>query len=140
LIPKQGTTKTKHQFISMAPSPSSDSSSSLPLAGRTAIVTGASRGIGRAIAAHLSSLGADVIIGYSSNPSHAESLASELTSSRAVPVKADVSDPAAVRSLFDTAESAFGRPVHILVPTFILYRGPSSTLEILEKGSFVIVE
>lgn len=93
----------------------STQSSSLPLAGRTAIVTGASRGIGRAIAAHLSSLGADVIIGYSSNLSHAEALASELTTSRAIPVKADVSDPAAVQSLFDTAESAFGRPAHILV-------------------------
>jgi 3-oxoacyl-[acyl-carrier protein] reductase len=99
--------------------PSSSSSSSRPLAGRTAIVTGASRGIGRAIAAHLSSLGADVIIGYSSSPSPAEALASELTSSRAVPVKADVSDPAAVRSLFDTAESVFGRPVHILVLLYL---------------------
>ncbi|KAJ4796250.1 NAD(P)-binding Rossmann-fold superfamily protein [Rhynchospora pubera] len=89
--------------------------SPLPLAGRTAIVTGASRGIGRGIACHLASLGADVIIGYSSNPSQAEALASELTTSRGIPVKADVSDPEAVQSLFDTAESAFGRPVHILV-------------------------
>ncbi|KAJ1686891.1 hypothetical protein LUZ63_018281 [Rhynchospora breviuscula] len=89
--------------------------SPLPLAGCTAIVTGASRGIGRGIASHISSLGADVIIGYSSNPSQAEALASELTTSRGIPVKADVSDPEAVQSLFDTAESAFGRPVHILV-------------------------
>ncbi|KAJ4750810.1 NAD(P)-binding Rossmann-fold superfamily protein [Rhynchospora pubera] len=89
--------------------------SPLPLAGRTAIVTGASRGIGRGIASNLASLGADVIIGYSSNPSQAEALASELTTSRGIPVKADVSDPEAVQSLFDTAESAFGRPVHILV-------------------------
>ena len=95
----------------------SNSNPSLPLSGRTAIVTGASRGIGRTIASHLSSLGADVIIGYSSNPAPAEALASELTTSRAVPVKADVSDPAAVQTLFDTAESAFGRPVHILVLT-----------------------
>ncbi|KAF3332468.1 short-chain type dehydrogenase/reductase-like protein [Carex littledalei] len=93
----------------------SNPSSSLPLSGRTAIVTGASSGIGRAIASHLSSLGADVIIGYSSNPAPAEALASELTTSRAVPVKSDVSDPAAVQSLFDTAESAFGRPASILV-------------------------
>ncbi|KAJ4750811.1 NAD(P)-binding Rossmann-fold superfamily protein [Rhynchospora pubera] len=88
---------------------------SLPLSGRTAIVTGASRGIGRDVAAHLSSLGADLILCYSSSSAQAESLSSQLTSSRAIPVKADVSDPAAVQSLFDTAESAFSRPAHILV-------------------------
>nr|CAD1819755.1 unnamed protein product [Ananas comosus var. bracteatus] len=90
----------------------------LPLAGRTAIVTGASRGIGRAIAAHLASLGADVVLGYSSSPAQAELLAAELNSSasgRAVPVRADVSDPAAVAALFDGAEAAFGRPAHVLV-------------------------
>ncbi|KAM0846882.1 hypothetical protein ACQ4PT_055393 [Festuca glaucescens] len=86
---------------------------SLPLAGRVAIVTGASRGIGRAIAIHLSSLGASLVLGYASSSELADALAAELPS--AVAVRADVSDEAGVRSLFDAAESAFGGAAHILV-------------------------
>ncbi|TVU41641.1 hypothetical protein EJB05_15176, partial [Eragrostis curvula] len=88
-------------------------SSAQPLAGRVAIVTGGSRGIGRAIAAHLSAMGASVVVGYSSSAAEAESLAASLP--RAVAVRADVADESAVRSLFDAAESAFGSPPHILV-------------------------
>lgn len=57
------------------------SSSSFPLAGRVAIVTGATRGIGRAIAIHLHSLGARVTLNYVSSSSEAELLASELNAS-----------------------------------------------------------
>ncbi|CAN6181379.1 unnamed protein product [Urochloa humidicola] len=89
------------------------SSSAQPLAGRVAIVTGASRGIGRAIAAHLSSLGASLVLGYASRADEADALASSLP--RAVAVKADVSDDAGVRSLFDAAQSSFGTEPHILV-------------------------
>ncbi|XP_047064279.1 NADPH-dependent aldehyde reductase-like protein, chloroplastic [Lolium rigidum] len=85
----------------------------LPLAGRVAIVTGASRGIGRAIAAHLSALGASVVLGYASSAAEADALAAELP--RSVAAKADVSDEAGVRSLFDAAESAFGAAPHIVV-------------------------
>ncbi|XP_040381682.1 NADPH-dependent aldehyde reductase-like protein, chloroplastic [Oryza brachyantha] len=84
-----------------------------PLFGRVAIVTGASRGIGRAIAAHLSALGASVVVGYASSAEEADALAAELP--RAVAVKADVADEAGVRALFDAAESAFGAGAHILV-------------------------
>uniref|UniRef100_A0ACD5V0H4 Uncharacterized protein n=1 Tax=Avena sativa TaxID=4498 RepID=A0ACD5V0H4_AVESA len=84
-----------------------------PLAGRVAIVTGASRGIGRAIATHLASLGASLVLGYASSSELADALAAELP--RAVAVRADVSDEAGVRSLFDAAESAFGGAAHILV-------------------------
>ena len=58
------------------------------LAGKTALVTGASRGIGRAIASELAAGGATVVIGYRSGKEEAESLASEL-SGRAI--QADVS-------------------------------------------------
>ncbi|GJN24637.1 hypothetical protein PR202_gb12390 [Eleusine coracana subsp. coracana] len=81
-------------------------SSPLPLAGRVAIVTGASRGIGRAIATHLSALGANLVLGYASRAAEAESLAASLPT-RAVAVRADVADEAAVKSLFDAAERAF---------------------------------
>ncbi|EHA8591805.1 hypothetical protein COCNU_scaffold175054G000010 [Cocos nucifera] len=106
-----------------------------PLHDRVAIVTGASRGIGRAIAIHLASLGARLVLNYASSSSspHADLLATELNSSssssapRAVAVQADVSDPANVKSLFDRAESFFGTAPHILVaslqPFFLNKKG-----------------
>ncbi len=60
------------------------------LAGKTALVTGASRGIGRAIAEELARAGASVVVGYRSGKDEAEALASELD---AVAVQADVSNP-----------------------------------------------
>ncbi|XP_028780151.1 NADPH-dependent aldehyde reductase-like protein, chloroplastic [Neltuma alba] len=89
---------------------------------RVAIVTGSSRGIGREIALHLASLGARVVVNYSSNSAPAESAAAQINASsprasspRAIVVRADVSDPTQVKSLFDEAEKAFNSPVHILV-------------------------
>lgn len=92
-----------------------------PLNDRVAIVTGGSRGIGRAICLHLAVLGAKVVINYASNKSEADIVASQINatapkeSPRAITAKADISDPAQVKSLFDVAESAFVTQVHILV-------------------------
>ncbi|KQK20790.1 NADPH-dependent aldehyde reductase-like protein, chloroplastic [Brachypodium distachyon] len=97
-----------------AQAPTPAATATLPLAGRVAIVTGASRGIGRAIATQLASLGASLVIGYASSSSLADALAAELIP-RAVAVRADVSSEAGVRALFDAAESAFHGPAHILV-------------------------
>lgn len=94
------------------------SSPHLPLFNRLAIVTGASRGIGRTIALHLASLGARVVVNYTSNSSQAQSVADQINSStpaRAIAVQADVSDATQVKSLFDAAESHFNSQVHILV-------------------------
>ncbi|XP_010528731.1 PREDICTED: short-chain type dehydrogenase/reductase [Tarenaya hassleriana] len=96
-------------------------SSSLPLAGRVAVVTGSSRGIGRAIAVHLHSLGARVAINYVSSSPEADLLASELNASSppseptAIAVRADVSDPDQIAHLFDQSEREFGSKVHIFV-------------------------
>lgn len=95
-------------------------SSSLPLDGRVAIVTGASGGIGRAIAIHLHSLGARVVINYASKSNQADLLASELNASapsshpQAIAIKADVSDPDQVKQLFTRSEEEFGSKIHIL--------------------------
>nr|CAD1843954.1 unnamed protein product [Ananas comosus var. bracteatus] len=59
------------------PPPSMPTSQAPPLARRTMIVTGVSHGIGRAIAAHLASPGADIVLGYSSSPAQAELLAAD---------------------------------------------------------------
>ncbi|KAK7286535.1 hypothetical protein RJT34_21593 [Clitoria ternatea] len=94
-------------------------SQSLPLQDRVAIVTGSSRGIGREIALHLASLGARLVINYTSNSAQADSVAAQInansTTPRAISLRGDVSDPVQVKSLFDSAEQAFDSPVHILV-------------------------
>ncbi|KAL2501471.1 NAD(P)-binding Rossmann-fold superfamily protein [Forsythia ovata] len=93
--------------------------SNAPLQDRVAIVTGASRGIGRAIALHLASLGAKVVINYTSNSAQADTVSSQINADslvpRAITVRADISDPSQVKSLFDATESAFDSPVDILV-------------------------
>src|SRR6476620_5014437 len=83
---------------------------------KVAIVTGASRGIGAAIAKHLASDGFTVVINYSGNAAPAEELARKIEQKggRALTTKADVSDMEAVRRMFDAAETAFGG-VDILV-------------------------
>lgn len=85
---------------------------------KTAIVTGASRGIGKAIAKALFDRGCNVVLNYQTNQKAAETLAKEWNDSakdqRALAIRADVSDPTAVSALFDEAEKAFG-PVDILV-------------------------
>ncbi|PVD39636.1 3-ketoacyl-ACP reductase [Serratia liquefaciens] len=83
---------------------------------QVAIVTGASHGIGVAIAERLAADGFTVIVNYSGNQALADELVRKIEQSggRALSARADVSDAAAVAQLFDRAEQAFGG-VDILV-------------------------
>jgi len=79
---------------------------------KTALITGSSRGIGRAIAERLASDGVSVVINYARSAEQASDAVSGIVSrgGKAIAIKADVSKPAEVRRLFDEAEKAFGRP------------------------------
>jgi 3-oxoacyl-[acyl-carrier protein] reductase len=83
---------------------------------KIAIVTGASRGIGAAIARRLGTDGFTVVVNYAGSAQAAESLVREIENAggRALAVQADVSDPLAVARLFDTAVKEFGE-VDVLV-------------------------
>jgi 3-oxoacyl-[acyl-carrier protein] reductase len=83
---------------------------------RVAIVTGASRGIGRAIASRLAGSGMAMIVNHAGSPDDAEGLVSEIGAAggRARAVQADVSASAQMRALFDAAEREFGH-VDVLV-------------------------
>lgn len=91
----------------------------LNLAGKTAIVTGGSQGIGRAISLAFAKRGAKVVLNYSSNAKAAEEAIDLITKEtgregNAIAVQADVSSEAAVKALFDKANEAFGA-IHIVV-------------------------
>lgn len=83
---------------------------SKPLKGRTAVVTGASSGIGRAIAEHLGDAGAHVVLSGRTESSMADSRKTiELAGGKATVITGDVRDVAQVRSLIDAAVEVTGR-------------------------------
>lgn len=93
------------------------------LKGKVAVVTGASKGIGAAIARSLASEGVSVVVNYGSSKEAAEKVVSEITAAKgkAIAVKADVAKPADVTRLFDETVKAFGR-VDVLVNNAGVYR------------------
>ncbi|GAA2373840.1 SDR family oxidoreductase [Streptomyces carpaticus] len=83
---------------------------SSPATARAAVVTGGSRGIGRAVSARLARDGLAVVVNYANDASAAEETVSAITTAggRAIGVRADVADEDAVAALFDRAEQEFG--------------------------------
>ncbi len=82
-----------------------------PLEGRRALVTGASRGIGKATAVALARAGAAVAVGYSAHPEGAEALVAALRAEHGVSAEAlgaDLSDPSAAAGLIERTVQALG--------------------------------
>ncbi len=86
------------------------------LNGKVAVVTGASKGIGAAIAQDLANEGAAVIVNYANSPQQAEAVVAKIKAAggKAKAVRADVSKPAEAQQLIDATVAAFGK-VDILV-------------------------
>lgn len=92
------------------------------LAGKTALVTGASKGIGAGIARHLAAAGASVVVNYSSSKAEADKLVAAINAAggKAVAVQADLSKPADITRLVAETKALYGH-LDILVNNAGIY-------------------
>jgi len=107
--------------------------STTPLAGKVALITGASKGIGAATALELASLGAKVVINYASDSKPADELVQKIGADNAIAIKANAGDVQEIERL--VAETvAWGGKIDILIPNAGL--ALMRTLEQTEEGDF----
>src|SRR6187402_2452077 len=80
------------------------------LAGKITLVTGASKGIGAAIAKHLAAAGASVVVNYASSKAGADKVVAEIVADggKAVAIHGDVSKPTDIPRFVNEAKAAFG--------------------------------
>jgi len=116
---------------------------------RVAVVTGASRGIGRTIATTLAAAGQAVVVGYAGNAAAAKQVVDEITAAggRAVAARADIADEDAVAGLFDTAGQSFGGVDVVVNSAGRMSLSPIADLELADldalhrtniRGTFVV--
>jgi 3-oxoacyl-[acyl-carrier protein] reductase len=116
----------------------------IDLSGKSAVVTGGSRGIGRAIVIRLATQGADVAFSYRGNEAAAKDAAAEVQKlgRKALAIQGDATDPAAAEALIKAALDAFGK-VDVLVNNagitrddLIMRMSPDTFREVLETNLF----
>jgi 3-oxoacyl-[acyl-carrier protein] reductase len=116
----------------------------IDLSGKSAVVTGGSRGIGRAIVIRLATQGADIAFSYRGNEAAAKDTTAEIEKlgRTALAVQGDATDPAAAEALIKAALDAFGK-VDILVNNagitrddLIMRMSPETYREVLETNLF----
>lgn len=98
-----------------------------------ALVTGASSGIGRAIALQLGSLGAKVVVAYGSSVAHAEEVVKLIGSDQAKAIKADMSSMEDIQKLVDETVSAWGKIDFLISAAGVMTIG---TLENMSQSAF----
>lgn len=94
------------------------------LTNKVALVTGASKGIGAAIAKHLAAAGAQVVVNYASSKTDADQVVSEIVAQggQAIAVQGNASKQSDIEQIFAAAKQAFGR-LDILVNNAGIYEG-----------------
>jgi 3-oxoacyl-[acyl-carrier protein] reductase len=116
---------------------------------RVAVVTGGSRGIGRAVALRLASDGQAVVIAYGQAADAADAVVAEIAGKggSAIAVRADVAEEAAVAALFDAAEQRFGGVDVVVHAAGVMHLSPLAELDLDEldrmhrtniRGTFVV--
>lgn len=100
-----------------------------PLHHKVALITGSSRGIGKAIAERYAQLGADIVVNYTSNKTAADNVVAfaESQQVRSIAVQADVSKVADIEHLFETAIRHFGKIDIVVANAGLELTGLSST-------------
>jgi ketoreductase RED2 len=108
------------------------------LSGKVAVVTGASKGIGAAIATHLAAEGAAVVVNYSTSKSGADRVVAEIAKKggKAVAVQANVAKQEDIRRLFAETKKAFGRLDILVNNAGWTARVPHADLEALTDDIF----
>src|SRR5690606_22489861 len=136
--------------MSWRPAPAQDAHAPAAGMGKAAIVTGSSRGIGAATARRLAQDGYAVTVNCVTNRDLAAAVVRQIEAAggRAIWVQADVSDPAAVRRLFDENEPAFGGVDVVVSNAGIMRLAPFRDMtdqdfirmvDINQKGSFFVL-
>ena len=116
---------------------------------RVAVVTGGSRGIGRAIAVELATRGTAVVVGYAGGADAAAQVVEEITTAggRAVAARADVADEHQVAAMFDTATETFGGVDVVVNAAGVMSLSPIADLDLDDldrmhrtniRGAFVV--
>ena len=111
-----------------------------PLAGQTAIVTGANSGIGEGVARHYAAAGANVAVNWVANPEATDRIVEEINAGgggKALGVKADVGDEDQVRAMFEAVVGAYGT-VDVLVANAGLQRDAAFGEMTLAQWEFVL--